>query len=358
MPHGQWPMAIGHADSIDHRTTMPTENATLSRVYDRLRHESTAEVRFDRGYSAALRHRRQPLPDRAARRGRAPDGRRCGRRRADRRRGGGAGAAPRGAATSLSGQTVGPAIVLDFSKYLNRIGIVDRDRDDRPGRAGRGARPAERPPPAARADVRPGRLDERPGHARRDDRQQLGRGPVAAVRQDGRSRPSRSRSSWPTAPRPRFGPLGDAELAEPAGATGPRRPRSTGRSARPWTGASGRRSHARFPKILRRVSGYNLDEFVPGLPVRARGLAGGALGIQPGPADRRLGGDAGGRHRGRAEGRAEAARAGAGGPLVRDDPGGAGPARARSSRPARWPSRCSTGRSSTSRPATPRWPGI
>ena len=35
---------------------------------------------------------------------------------------------PRGGATSLSGQTVGPAIVLDTSKYLNRIGTVDRDR--------------------------------------------------------------------------------------------------------------------------------------------------------------------------------------------------------------------------------------
>ena len=33
---------------------------------------------------------------------------------------------PRGAATSLSGQTIGPAIIIDFSKYLNRIGIVDR----------------------------------------------------------------------------------------------------------------------------------------------------------------------------------------------------------------------------------------
>src|SRR6516225_3062565 len=33
----------------------------------------------------------------------------------------------RGAATSLSGQTIGPAIIIDFSKYLNRIGIVDRD---------------------------------------------------------------------------------------------------------------------------------------------------------------------------------------------------------------------------------------
>ena len=35
---------------------------------------------------------------------------------------------PRGAATSLSGQTVGEALILDLSKYLNRIGIVDRDR--------------------------------------------------------------------------------------------------------------------------------------------------------------------------------------------------------------------------------------
>src|SRR5207302_7471853 len=35
---------------------------------------------------------------------------------------------PRGAATSLSGQTVGAALVFDVSKYLNRIGVVDRDR--------------------------------------------------------------------------------------------------------------------------------------------------------------------------------------------------------------------------------------
>src|SRR5262249_22625514 len=35
---------------------------------------------------------------------------------------------PRGAATSLSGQTVGPAVVIDFSKYLNRIGVVDREQ--------------------------------------------------------------------------------------------------------------------------------------------------------------------------------------------------------------------------------------
>jgi len=35
---------------------------------------------------------------------------------------------PRGARTSLSGQTIGEALILDLSKHLNRVGIVDRDR--------------------------------------------------------------------------------------------------------------------------------------------------------------------------------------------------------------------------------------
>ena len=95
---------------------------------------------------------------------------------------------PRGAATSLSGQTVGPAIVIDFSKYLNRIGIVDRDRHDGPRRAGRGARPAQCALEAAGPDVRARRLDQRSGDDRRDDRQQLGRGSLAPLRQDGRPR--------------------------------------------------------------------------------------------------------------------------------------------------------------------------
>ncbi|NIO09800.1 MAG: FAD-binding protein, partial [Deltaproteobacteria bacterium] len=34
---------------------------------------------------------------------------------------------PRGAGTSLAGQTVGHAIVLDFSKYMNRVLEVDQD---------------------------------------------------------------------------------------------------------------------------------------------------------------------------------------------------------------------------------------
>src|SRR5262245_15611509 len=32
---------------------------------------------------------------------------------------------PRGGGTSLSGQSIGPGIVIDCSKYLNRIGAID-----------------------------------------------------------------------------------------------------------------------------------------------------------------------------------------------------------------------------------------
>ncbi len=95
---------------------------------------------------------------------------------------------PRGAATSLSGQTVGAG---DRDR-LFQISESDRHRrprrDDGAGRAGRGARPAQCAPETAGTDVRAGRLDQRPRHDRRDDRQQLGRRSLAPLRQDGRSR--------------------------------------------------------------------------------------------------------------------------------------------------------------------------
>ena len=61
----------------------------------------------------------------------------------------------------------------------------------------------------------------------------------------------------------------------------------------------------RFPKILRRVGGYNLDEFVPG-----RRAAPGGLALQPRPPVRRLGGNAGRDGRGQAEAGRAAARQG------------------------------------------------
>ena len=176
---------------------------------------------------------------------------------------------PRGAATSLSGQTIGPAIIIDFSKYLNRIGIVDRD--------------------AMTVRVEPGVvLDQLNAHLKPlglmfgpdvstsdratiggHDRQQFGRGSLAALWQDGRSR-SRGRS--------RAGRRHDGH----AWARFRRKSsRASARAAIPsvrsiaWS-ATRSPEHAqairdRFPRILRRVSGYNLDEFVPGLPVRPMG---------------------------------------------------------------------------------------
>ena len=159
-----------------------------ARLGDRLSRETRAEVRFDRGtrwlYATdASLYQIEPLGVVVPRT--ADDVVATVRIAAEE----GVPVLPRGAATSLSGQTVGPAVVIDFSKYLNRIGVVDRDADVRAGRAGGRARPAQCAPEAARADVRARRLDERPGDARRDDRQQLGGRPVAPVRQDGRSRP-------------------------------------------------------------------------------------------------------------------------------------------------------------------------
>ena len=38
---------------------------------------------------------------------------------------------PRGAGTSLAGQTVGPGLVLDFSRHMDRIVELDPERADR-----------------------------------------------------------------------------------------------------------------------------------------------------------------------------------------------------------------------------------
>src|SRR4051794_14244677 len=97
------------------------------RLRDRLRAETTAEVRFDVGTrwlyatDASLYQIEpigvvvpRPVDDLARAVGIGAEG--------------GAPVPPRGAATSLSGRTVGPAVVLDLPKYLNRIGVVARGR--------------------------------------------------------------------------------------------------------------------------------------------------------------------------------------------------------------------------------------
>ena len=121
---------LSGSHSNDALISMPTTaipaSSVLSRLSDRLSRESRAEVHFDQGtrglYATdASLYQIEPLgvvvPKTAA------DVVAIASIAAEEH----VPILPRGAATSLSGQTVGPAIVIDFSKYLNRIGIVDRD---------------------------------------------------------------------------------------------------------------------------------------------------------------------------------------------------------------------------------------
>ena len=67
----------------------------------------------------------------------------------------------------------------------------------------------------------------------------------------------------------RFGPLDEAELDEMCLRND--RVGAVHRAVREVAATHRDAIANRFPRILRRVSGYNLDEFVPGLPVRAEG---------------------------------------------------------------------------------------
>lgn len=175
---------------------------------------------------------------------------------------------PRGAATSLSGQTVGAALVLDFSKYLNRVGVVDRDR--------------------MCVTVEPGVvLDRLNAHlaplglmfgpdVSTSDRATIG-GMIG-----NNSAGARSLRYGKTVDHVRavdvvlasgetahFGPVSPEGLEALC-----QREDHVGRIHRAVTDtidAHAEAIRARFPRVLRRVSGYNLDELVPGLPVRAPG---------------------------------------------------------------------------------------
>ena len=85
----------------------------------------------------------------------------------------------RGGGTGLAGQTTNVAVVIDFSKYLNRI--VEIDPEQKLARVEPGLildhlrKQAEQ---EHQLDVRAGPLDARVLHLRRDDREQLLRRPL------------------------------------------------------------------------------------------------------------------------------------------------------------------------------------
>ena len=186
-------------------------------------------------------------------------------------------ASPASAATSPS--------CIDFSKYLQPR---PRDRPRAPQLARvqpglRARRPARRGR-AARPDLRPRPVDPQPLHARRDDRQQLLRRPLA----DGRHAPSDNVDeleilTYDGTAAARRRRRSEDELrahhrARAAGAA-----RSTAASTRSAT-ATPTLIRARFPEIPRRVSGYNLDDLLPenGFHV-ARALVGHRGHLRHGP---------------------------------------------------------------------------
>ena len=244
-----------------------TPPETLRRLSERLGSETRAEVRFDRGtrllYSTdASLYQIEPVGVVVPRT--VADVARCMRIAADE----GVAVLPRGGATSLSGQVVGSALVMDFSKYLNRVGIVDRDK--------------------MTVKVEPGAvLDRVNSHLKplglmfgpdvsTSDRATIG-GMIG-----NNSAGARSLRFGKTVDHVRsldvvlddgttatFGPLDAVRLQEVCDRDD--RIGSLHRSVREIAGEHAAAIAANFPRILRRVSGYNLDEFVPGLPVRAEG---------------------------------------------------------------------------------------
>ncbi len=175
---------------------------------------------------------------------------------------------PRGGGTSLSGQTVGEGIVIDFSKWMNRIGVVDRDR--------------------MTVRVEPGVVLERLNtHLKpmglmfgpdvsTSDRATLG-GMIGNNSAGARSLRYGKMVDHVQALEVVFsdgttGRLGAIEASELDALCA--RPDILGRVhkvAREQVIAHEQAIRAHFPRILRRVSGYNLDELVPGLPIRPTG---------------------------------------------------------------------------------------
>ncbi|MGO9599514.1 MAG: FAD-binding and (Fe-S)-binding domain-containing protein [Isosphaeraceae bacterium] len=240
---------------------------SLSRLRDRLSQETRAEVTFDRGrrwlYATdASLYQIEPLGVVVPRT--VDDVVATVRIAAEEK----VAIVPRGAATSLSGQTVGAAIVIDFSKYLNRIGIVDRN--------------------AMTVRVEPGVvLDQLNANlmplglmfgpdVSTSDRATLG-GMIG-----NNSAGARSLRYGKTVDHIRavevvladgtttkLGPLTHEEFASICQRKSPEG--RIYRAVRDTVATHRQAIIERFPHILRRVSGYNLDEFVPGLPVRPAG---------------------------------------------------------------------------------------
>ena len=163
---------------------------------------------------------------------------------------------PRGGGTSLAGQTVGHAVVLDASRHLNRVLEINREEAVDPLPAGPGAgSPRTRHVPGW-PDVGTGPGQRQPRHGRRHGRQQRHGHALDPLRHDRRQRAGRAcrvqRRQW-------WRGSTTASTRRPGRRAARRQP-----SPRVWTAFStvGRRHPPRLPRHWRRASGYNLDRLL------------------------------------------------------------------------------------------------
>ena len=227
----------------------------------RLRAEVSGGVRFRPLRPRPLRDRRVALSDHAARRGVAAHDRRSRTGDRDLPRREGVSVLPRGGGSSQAGQTVNPfarrSTARSISTRILELDVAGRRCAVEPGivlddlnRAAQAARPV----------VSGRRLDRVARHHRRHDREQFLRRALAALRQHARERHRRSTRCWPTAARRisarwrRTCPI--------CRTNSPLKP-----LARDLFALGAREADeiaARFPKVQRRVGGYNIDALVPG----------------------------------------------------------------------------------------------
>ena len=206
----------------------------------------------------------------------------------------------RGGGTSIAGNSVGPGIVLDFSRHMNRVLAVDPEARTAAVEPGAILDAHHRGRGRSRAAVRPGSLYALAGDDRRLDRQQLLRLAGAEVRAHGRQR----------------GEPGPADRRAGSGSR-PGGWSATGWPPRPWPGAA-------LDALVRGPPRPDPDRVRPVHPAGLRLLPG-----APAAGERRGPGEVPGRQRGhprrghRRDGRSGAVAEG----------GGAG--RARLPRPAR-----------------------
>ena len=237
---------------------MPFDNNSAPGLEARLRREIRGEVLFDRftrgRYATdASIYQIEPLGVVV------PEGTRTTSRRRSRSRARKACRCCRAAAgTSQCGQTVGRALVLDCSKHMRPRSSRSMSR-----RGASGSSPGSCSTGSTRA-LQPHRLffpvdpsTGEPRHDRRHDRQQLLRLALDALRQHGAQRARRSTRCSPTAPR-RGSARSPAISGEDDDAM-PERYRDLVRRMRALHRREADEIERRFPQVLRRVGGYNID---------------------------------------------------------------------------------------------------